>query len=79
MPAVEWYSKKVIAGSLAQESEKEKMMEKRLPYERLTVDILLVRGEIGGLAVPGQTTEGDSTLGYLAESGESESTALGHP
>ncbi len=44
VPAVERYSKKVTAGLLAREFDKDKMMEKRLPYERLdqlTVDILL--------------------------------------
>jgi len=44
VPAVERYSKKVTAGLLAHEFDKDKMMEKRLPYERLdqlTVDILL--------------------------------------
>jgi hypothetical protein len=42
--AVERYSKKITAGLLAHEFDKDKMMEKRLPYERLdqlTVDILL--------------------------------------
>jgi xylose isomerase len=42
--AVERYSKKVTAELLAHEFDRDKMMEKRLPYERLdqlTVDILL--------------------------------------
>jgi xylose isomerase len=44
VPAVEPYSKRVTAGLLAHEFDKDKMMGKRLPYERLdqlTVDILL--------------------------------------
>jgi len=44
VPAVERHSKKVTAELLAHEFDKDKMMEKRLPYERLdqlTVDILL--------------------------------------
>ena len=43
-PPVERYSKKVTAGLLAHEFDKDEMMGKRLPYERLdqlTVDILL--------------------------------------
>jgi xylose isomerase len=44
VPGVERYSKKGTVGLLAHEFDKDKMMEKRLPYERLdqlTVDILL--------------------------------------
>jgi xylose isomerase len=44
VPAVEPYSKRVTAGLLAHEFDKDEMMGKRLPYERLdqlTVDILL--------------------------------------
>jgi xylose isomerase len=44
VPFVERYSKKGAAGLLAYEFDKDRMMEKRLPYERLdqlTVDILL--------------------------------------
>jgi xylose isomerase len=43
-PPVEQYSKKVTAGLLVHEFDKDEMMGKRLPYERLdqlTVDILL--------------------------------------
>jgi xylose isomerase len=43
-PPVERYSKKITAGLLAHEFDKDEMMGKRLPYERLdqlTVDILL--------------------------------------
>ena len=44
VPAVERYSKRVTAGLLAHEFDKDKIKEKHLPYERLdqlTVDILL--------------------------------------
>ncbi len=44
VPFVERYSKKGVAGLLAYEFDKDRMMEKRLQYERLdqlTVDILL--------------------------------------
>ena len=73
MPAVERYSKRVTAGLLAHEFDKDKMQGKAsaLRAARPVDGGYPVRGAVGGLAVPGQITaranDADSSPSILVQ------------